>query len=56
MSQLITHAAIVGLLTVCYTVITVTGSDGTPLLGVIGGYIGGAGATAAVAKANGGKV
>ena len=56
MWQIVAHSAIVGLLIVCYTVITVTGNDGNPLLGVIGGYIGGSAATVAVAKAEGGSV
>lgn len=42
-STLITHAVVLITLIISYTVITVTGHDGTALLGAIAGYIGAAG-------------
>jgi len=41
--QIITHTVVLIVLAVCYTVITALGHDGNPLLGVIAGYLGGAG-------------
>jgi hypothetical protein len=52
--QLAIHALIVVALIVAYTVVTVANHDATALLGVLVGYIGGAGSAVAVAKANGG--
>lgn len=54
MSQIAIHAVIVVTLAVCYTVIATTGHDGTGLLLVLGGYVGGAGSTFLVARTNGG--
>lgn len=53
MAQLVVHGLTVVALVVCYTVLSATGHDGNALLGVLAGYLGGAGATVAVAKADG---
>jgi hypothetical protein len=42
----VTHTIIVLALVAAYTAITITHGDGTPLLGVMAGYIGAAGITA----------
>lgn len=39
----ISHSVVIVALVVAYVVVTVTGNDGTPLLAVLGGYVGGAG-------------
>ena len=44
----IVHTAIVLALIVSYTVLSVTGHDGTPVLGILAGYLGGVGASAAL--------
>lgn len=48
LAALIVHGTVLGVLAVCYVVVTVTGHDGAGLLGVIGGYLGGAGAATIV--------
>jgi len=47
----IVHGVIVLGLVAAYVVVTVTGHDGTPLLGVLGGYASGAAAPLAITAA-----
>ena len=51
--QLVCHTAVVLALLAAYVVMTVTGHDATALLGLLAGYIGGAGTAAVVARAEG---
>lgn len=51
MAQLLAHTVVVVALVAAYTVVTVTGHDGTPMLGILGGYIAGAGAQAGFTRA-----
>lgn len=57
MIEILAHTVVVICLIAAYTVLTVTGHDGTALLGVLGGYIAGAGLQGGIsrAQATGGK-
>lgn len=51
MIEVLAHTLVVVILIAAYTVLTVTGHDGTALLGVLGGYLAGAGLQAGVSRA-----
>ena len=45
MAHLIAHTIVIVALLTAYVTLSVTGHDGTALLGTLGGYVGGAGVT-----------
>lgn len=49
--QVVCHTVVVLALLAAYVVLTETGHDATPLLGLLVGYVGGVGSAAAIAKA-----
>jgi len=53
-TQIIVHSVLILALVVSYTVVTVTGNDGTGILAILAGYVGGSTATFMAARANGG--
>ena len=48
MTEAVLHTVVVLALLGAYLAITLSGGDGTALLGVLGGYVGGAGAQASL--------
>ena len=52
MVPILAHTLVVVVLVASYTVLTVTGHDGTALLGVLGGYLAGAGFQSGLTKAS----
>lgn len=51
MVGILAHTVVVICLVAAYTVLTVTGHDGTALLGILGGYIAGAGLQGGIERA-----
>lgn len=49
---LIAHTVVAVVLIIAYSVVTVTGNDGTPLLGVLVGYLGGAATQLGIERAS----
>lgn len=54
MIEILAHTVVVVCLIAAYTVLTVTGHDGTALLGILGGYIAGAGLQQGLTRAQSG--
>lgn len=54
MAQLIATATITVCLIAAYVAVTIAGNDGTALLGILGGYLGGIGVHVSVAQARAG--
>jgi len=52
--KVIVHAVIVLALVAAYVAVTLSGADGTAVLGVLGGYIGGSGSATLLSNGKGG--